>query len=269
MRKRVSFRSFGGNWPSRGRAGAGSIVAALALLCASLVRADPPPADAAPTDPLAELSDEEIAAREVFLEKRLRRNGRLAAAWQMGWASFYGAGFLVQTGRAVIAQSAAERADLVVSASKAIVGVVARVARPPREMQGMRPLLELPSATRLDRTNRLLVAEALLQKDARDSDHRFHWLGHTVNAVTNLVGGLIVWLGYHDLARAAESTAIGLAVGEVQIWTQPWQGKRAWAEYRRSYGTTATSLAQRGDRAVALSPKPRIKVTAASFGLTF
>jgi hypothetical protein len=223
-----------------------------------------------PGEPLPDLSDEELDARAQFLERRLRRDVKLLALWQVGYSVVYGGGFLYQAGNAVTAGSTAERADFVVGTVKSFVGLVTRLAQPPRALVGVRPLLALPNTTRLDRVNRLLAAEALLRADARESDRRYHWLPHTLNALLNLAGGLIVWLGYHDLSRAAESTGIGFAVGELQIWTRPWQGKRAWAEYRRAYGATATSMAGIPERTSRAPTRTGgVKLSATSLELTF
>src|SRR5688572_3368904 len=60
---------------------------------------------------LSNMSDEEIAARTDFIEQRLRRNVRSAMAWQASWTAVYAGGLVVQTGRAVVAESTSERAD--------------------------------------------------------------------------------------------------------------------------------------------------------------
>jgi hypothetical protein len=255
----------------------------LALACPRIAWAEPPTSptdspgtleperDARPeeplTGPLPDLTDDAIDARLRFLETRLRRDFKLLALWQIGFTGVYGGGLLYETGNAVIAQSTAERADNVVGAVKSAVGLLSRLAQPPAGMSELRPLLALPNKTRLDRVNRLVAAEALLKQDARDSDRRYHWLPHTINAALNLAGGLIVWLGYHDLARGAQSAGIGFAVGELQIWTRPWQGKRAWAEYRRTYGTTVTSMSGAGHHPT--RPAVGVKLAVTSLGLTF
>jgi hypothetical protein len=200
---------------------------------------------------LSSMSDEEIAARTSFIEERLRRNSRHALAWQASWTAIYAGGMVVQTGRAVVAESTSERADLIVSASKATIGTLSRVLRPPRAVLGARPLARVAGDSREERVNRLLMAEALARYDARQADNRYSWIAHTVNIGLNVAGALIVHLAFHDPERAWTSAAIGIAVGELQIWTQPWQPKRAWEAYQRSYGTPASSIARRSYRNVA------------------
>ena len=38
---------------------------------------------------------------------------------------------------------------------------------------------------------------------------------------------------------------IGFGVGELMIWSRPWQSKRAWQAYQRTYGEPASSVARR------------------------
>jgi hypothetical protein len=187
------------------------------------------------TPAFAQISDEEVSERLRFLDARLKANARLSTAWQVGWSGVYGVGMVVQAGRANAAESDAERADLIVSASKAGIGTLSRLLRPPLAMSASQKLRVLPEATPEERLRKLARAEDLLERTARESDARYSWIAHTTNIGLNVAGGLIVWLGYHDFARAAESAGIGVAVGELSIWTQPWQPKRDWKAYRRRY----------------------------------
>lgn len=192
----------------------------------------------------AEPDDNEVSTRLHFIEERLRCAEPINLAWQMTWAGVYGVGMLVQSGRAVVSTDRAERADLIVSAVKAGIGTLARVLRPPNAMFGTRELRGLPDATPEQRLYKLRRAEALLERNAHESDRRYLVVAHAANLALNLIGGLIVWLGYDDLGRAAESTGIGFAVGELSIWSQPWQPKHDWKEYQRRFG---------GERQISLS----------------
>jgi hypothetical protein len=61
--------------------------------------------------------------------------------------------------------------------------------------------------------------------------------------VLNVAGMLIVGLAYHNWTLAGESLAIGFPIGEISIWSQPWQAKRAWKQYVNQYGTTQAPAA--------------------------
>jgi hypothetical protein len=200
---------------------------ALLLLLAQPVRAQYVP------------SEEEIDARLRFLTEKLDGGVRNNLAWYAGWSSFYGVAIVVQLGRLGYAVDDAERADLIVSASKATIGVVSRLVRPPHAIYGTRELRGMRERTAEERWRKVVRAESLLARNAKESDERYSWLAHTINLALNIGGGLIVWLGYHDFARGAGSAAVGIAVGEVQIWTQPWRAKRDWQDYQRRFGARA------------------------------
>jgi hypothetical protein len=262
--------------PWRGR-GAVALVSLLRLCagCAhnrNLDVATPPRSCAdgtaeADADPLPQLTDEELEERSRFLEERLRKNRKLASLWQYGWTSFYAAGLVVESGWA--AGDDESRADHVVSASKAAIGVLVRSLRPPRSVRGDRPLRDLPVDTRVDKANRLLAAEALLAQDARESDRRYAVLAHATNVVLNVAGGLIVGLGYNDWKNALASSLIGVSVGEIMIWTQPWQGKRDWQSYRQRYGAPASVSARSCRRSLGLAPSVGLHQASTSLALSF
>jgi hypothetical protein len=201
---------------------------AILLLLAQPVRAE---SDAPP--------DEEVQARLHFLRDKLQAGVTTNMLWYAGWSSFYGAAMVAQLARVGFTDNTAERADLIVSASKATIGVVARLLRPPSAIHGSRELTGMPERTAEERWRKVVRAEALLARNAKESDQRYSWIAHTVNLALNIGGGLIVWLGYDDFVRGASSAGIGIIVGEVQIWSQPWRAKRDWQEYQRRFGARA------------------------------
>lgn len=146
----------------------------------------------------AEPDDNEVSTRLHFIEERLRCAEPINLAWQMAWTGVYGVGMLVQSGRAVVSTDRAERADLVVSGVKAGIGRLARVLRPPNAMFGTR---ELPDATPQQRLYKLRRAEALLERNAHESDRRYLVVAHAANLALNLIGGPSVWLGYDDFGN--------------------------------------------------------------------
>jgi hypothetical protein len=86
------------------------------------------------------------------------------------------------------------------------------------------------------------VAEAMLRMDARESDRRYQWIGHTLNFGLNLVATLVIGLGWKHWDQALESGAVGVAIGEISIWTQPWRAKRDWKRYVERWGTAGPGV---------------------------
>jgi hypothetical protein len=66
--------------------------------------------------------------------------------------------------------------------------------------------------------------------------------------------------------RAAQSTGLALAFGELSIWTRPWSARRDLREYRQRFGGLASvSAAPRP----LLAAQPTLHVGATGMRLTF
>ena len=192
-------------------------------------------------DPLPGMPESEMEERERFLDEAIAHNARLSRVWHGIWTAGYGLGFVVEAARAVSAKHHSPRFDLSYGAAKAAFGVAGRMARPVRAVFGPTPDQLYPGGSHAEHAERLLAAEAMLRLDAKQNDNRYKWYGHAINVALNLAGGLVSGLVYHDWARGASSISIGIAVGEASIWTQPWQAKRAYKEYKKRYGLSGSS----------------------------
>ena len=185
---------------------------------------------------VAALSDEELETRTRFLERAILKNAHYTKTWHGLFTTGYGLGFAYEAARAVEARhGGAHQADYAIGAGKAAVGVIGRMARAPRAVFGQTPEEAAPGTDRESRERRLAVAEAMLKQDAHDNDRRYSWIGHGLNVALNVAGLLVIGLRYHDWALAGQSTGISIGVGELSIWTQPWQAKSAWKEYSHEY----------------------------------
>ncbi len=205
-------------------------------------------------DPTPDIPNVELDERVRFLDREIARNARLTRVWFALWSEVYAAGLVVQSARAAVETKPAYRADFTVSAAKAVIGTVGRLARPPRAVLGPTAAELAPGGSHAARSRHLVVAEAMLRLDAKDNDRRYSWLAHTLNLGLNLAGALIVGFGYHDWRRGLESAAIGVAVGELSIWSQPWGAKRAWKRYALRYGIARPQRAAGGLQAVSVMP---------------
>jgi hypothetical protein len=186
---------------------------------------------------LAALTDEEVSERLRFAEEKLDYRRRYAQAWQYGWTSFYGLGIAVQSYQAATTESAGKQADYIASAIKAVGGVADKLIRPLRARKGAEPLREMPDATREDRVRRLAVAEEYLRTDAEQADRRFSILRHVGVVGVNSVAAVIVSQAFEtDDDRAWTSAGVGIVVGEIMIWTQPWWPRGHLEEYESRFG---------------------------------
>jgi hypothetical protein len=181
------------------------------------------------------LDEGEVAERLAYLEHHLEDGSGWAKTWYYGWTSFYALGAVVQSVQAGIEDDKSERADYIVSAVKAAGGVARLLYRPLNARLGADPVLAMPAATHEERLLRLARAEELMRVNAKEAQRRYYWLQHVSNVAVNVAGALIVWQGFDDAETAWTSAGIGIAVGEVFIWSQPWWPSSDWKEYQRRF----------------------------------
>ena len=190
---------------------------------------------------LAMLSDAEVDARLQYLEQSLDDRRTYAKWWWRGWTGFYALGVGVQSTRAAIESEDGKQADLVVSAVKALGGTINLLRHPLAWKDGADPVRELPNETREDRLARLALAEKMLHEEARAADRKYKWISHVANIGVNAAGAAIVHGGWNDRTRAWRSAGVGIAVGEIMLWTSPGWHRPAWDEYERRFDPAAAS----------------------------
>jgi hypothetical protein len=188
---------------------------------------------------LSSLSDAEIDERQQYLEHRLDDGRLYASLWWKGWTGFYALGVGVQSTRAAIESEDGKQADLVVSAVKALGGTINLLRHPLAWTDGADPVRELPNATREDRLARLAFAEQTLRANAEGSDRRYGWKSHVANILINAAGAGIVHGGWGDRTRAWRSAGVGIAVGEIMLFSHPWWYRDAYDEYEQRFSPSA------------------------------
>jgi hypothetical protein len=181
------------------------------------------------------LSPEQVAERTDFLIESLESRQRYATRWHRIWVASYSIGLVVGAARAGIADGDGARAEHLVTATKAAIGLVQIYGRPVCDRFGADPILKMPDATEEDRMRRLVAAEDLLNDNGKLDASRWTWLPHLFNAALNLAGAGVL-LAIDEPERAGMSGSVGLVFGELYIWTQPKGADRDWHEYRRRFG---------------------------------
>lgn len=191
--------------------------------------------------------DERLRLR--FLERRMEDHASYATWWKHGWNAFYGVGIAFETTRAVLeVDHRATRANHIASASKAVVGLARGLWSTPIATQGFPTLEEAdaylaeesgevpePAETASPCRRRLEVAKAWLAESAEDSHtHRWGWIPRTVNLALNGVAAVVVAETF-DYDAAYLSGAIGVAVGELRLWSYPYQAKGILEDYEYTF----------------------------------
>lgn len=185
------------------------------------------------------LPADEVDRRLAFVQERLDRGRRHATFWQYGWLLVNAGGMTAASVQAA-GSSGDDQAYAIIGASKGAIGTVYLLAQPLPGRSGAEPIRAMPADTEADRAAQLVAAEELLYAAAARSEQRASWPMHAGNVAINLIGGIIL-LARGDAGLAALSFGVDAAVGEVQIWTQPWRPRRDWTEYHAWLATGATA----------------------------
>jgi hypothetical protein len=209
-----------------------------------------------------------VDARLTFLEDRIATQRTHAEIWWSGWLTFYTFGAIFQGTRAMTAELPAEQADLWISAIKATGGSFRYLLQPYGGIQGLDEAggAHLSASAKAARLHR---AERILEHNADKTASGRAWYAHAINVGINLLGGVIVAIGFEDPAGGFLSAGIGTAVGEVSILTAPWEADDDLAEYRRRFGTG--DVAESSPRVRGASPQWFIVPTSSggSVGVVF
>lgn len=212
-----------------------------------------------------ELGQDEIEQRLHFLEARLKAEQSQARWYEASWSLVYVGGLGYGSYQIAQANTRGALAEGIVGASKSVIGAAGLALSPLKAARALRDLDEGSDAAPGQRDQRLALAESLLRRNANESDIRYKWQPHVFSLLLNLVGGAIIWIA-GDLPRAAQSTGIAIAVGELNIWSRPWGAKRDLREYKREFGGLAYGAAPRRPT---LASGPTVRVGVSGVQLTF
>lgn len=222
----------------------GVLALALAVLasgCATLGEERGPIAP----DPALARCDGESAARLRFLEPRLAAQARYAGRWWWIWNGVYVGGIGYGAAAAGFGDERGERASDAVDAVKSAIGLGRNLLAPPVAREGVEALRAMDPSRPGACAERLAAAEDLLRRAAHQArQERRSWRAHLGNLALNLAGAIVVAEGF-DEGSGWSSGALGFVVGEIRIWTYPWQAERALEDYQRRFPRAIGAAAPR------------------------
>lgn len=165
------------------------------------------------------------AVSPVALRAVLHSDQRAINTWFWSWTGFFGG---VATAQASVV-AASNRGQLTdpalvgaVSSSLGLVGMGLTEVRPDlaQQVQPNNPALE--DAALWDQ----------LRLQARREAAGRAWPNHVLAAAVAVGGGLWLAFGRDRPVEGAVNSAVSLAVGELQLWTQPTRALDAWKRWR-------------------------------------
>jgi hypothetical protein len=179
-------------------------------------------------------SDSELDRRIAWLESTLDDGAGYSKFWQYGWTSGYSMGVVLGTTQAATADHQSKRVSGIVMASKAVIGTGRLLWSPHPGRLGAQPMRDIEGNDHAAKMAKVAAGEAQLNAIAERAEKRHRWERHAGNVGLNMIGGGII-AGFGHTKEALISTGVGIAVGELMIWTSPKRGEADLAAYQQSF----------------------------------
>ena len=180
---------------------------------------------------------ESIDANErlAFLRDALRRGARHARIYHWGWTAIY-AGLTAYNGGRIASDDAYNRINDYFGTGASAFGLLVLWIAPLKVMRDQRWLERRLSRAPPDedRCAQLADAERLLLRDAEGEAFGKSALIHIGNFAFNTGLALVLGIGFGHWDQAAIQGLVGVAVGELQSFTQPSDEIVTLARYRRA-----------------------------------
>jgi hypothetical protein len=207
--------------------------------------------------------------RLAWIDHKLRVEAHNARLWSGLWGAAYGAITIGQASLAATQTQADSRAENIVGASASFIGVLAVLILPPsvERDQSWWEKHKARLTGHEDPCTTLATAEHLLMRAADSEEFGVGPLVHIGNFAINIAAGLILGIGWNRWPAFAYVALVGIAVGEIQVITQP----VAAIEYLRLYknGTLDGGGKQASRLRWGLTPWAHRDGAGASFAFTF
>ncbi|MEZ4320453.1 MAG: hypothetical protein R3F61_23435 [Myxococcota bacterium] len=188
-------------------------------------------------------------ARLAYLREHLPRERRNAQRWFLGWTTGFSVLTVGQLAAIPVLDDRRQTPVLVVNSASTALGAGFLLVAPPRTVGNVRRL-EALEASGGEPCEVLAEAERLLVRAASAERFGKGWLTHAGNVLLNVGAGAVLGLAFDDWESAWLTTAAGMLVGEVMIWTQPMDASRDLARYRSG----AWAPARAGSRGLRVFP---------------
>jgi hypothetical protein len=211
-----------------------NLCAVVVMASSTLSYAAEPETVSAITSSSEALSDEDLDRRLDWLTTTLDGAATYSKLWQYGWSSGYTLGIGIGTAQAVTTNKNDTMVNGIVTASKAVIGTARLLLAPHPGRLGAGPMREIVGDDRASKLRRLTVGELQLSRAAERAEDRLRWQRHTGNVLLNAVGGAFIF-GFGDPVDAAISIAVGIAVGELMIFTSPKAAESELQSYRERF----------------------------------
>lgn len=209
----------------------------LTALLGCLLRAAPAHAApcAVPAGSAPALAAHDGGARLRFVRESMAHTAVMERRFMLGWGLTYGALAVGSPLALVLDDSREARVEAAWSSATSAFAALTAIIQPLLVMRDHWRLERLLTAPRRTGDGCAVLAEAerLLAHAARSEASARSPLAHVGSLIFNLGLGLALGYGLDRPATAARNTAIGIALGELMIFSRPTQAVRSLESYRR------------------------------------
>lgn len=150
---------------------------------------------------------------------------RSARAQSETWSAVYATGYLgLAAGQLALGVALDDEERLIdyqIGAATSMIGVASMLILPPAILLQQPSVETLAPAAADGDCLALARAERVLIEGAASEAFGTSWLMHVGSALFNIATGLYMGLRHDHWVSGAISVVIGIAVGELQIWTRP------------------------------------------------
>lgn len=189
------------------------------------------------TGAIQAISEYELNERLQVVETMLKHNEKAAQTWWYSWIGLYGGATI---GQGVVAYATTDtklRQDMIVSAGTTLIGLAGQVIFPVKSGYEMISSDKINGLSYDEKLKKLLDDEGKLKYQSERAISGKNWQTQAMNFAVNLTGGLVTWLGFkRPLMDGISSFAIGMAVSELQIFSQPTRAKKDYRAYCSKFG---------------------------------
>lgn len=190
------------------------------------------------------------SGRISFIQKEFDDSSMYSCIWWYGWMGVYGASAAVSFGIGLNSDDDVVKITQVVSGVQSVIGFAGLVFSPMPSAYADSRLREMPDGTAEERLQKLHEGERLLCETADAQSFGSSWVPHLLNFVVGAGGAMVIWKVYGDEIEDAGGNPgreglynflISFIVGELQIFSQPTSGIKAWNRYREMYAPDSSS----------------------------
>lgn len=188
--------------------------------------------------------------RITFIQKEFDESAMYSNIWWYGWMGVFGASAAVSFGVGFTSDDKTVKITQVVSGVQSVIGFAGLVLSPMPSVYAGRTLRDMPGETPEERLRKLHEGERLLSETADAQAFGSSWVPHLLNFAVGAAGGLVIWKAYGNEIEDAGGNPrkeglynflLSFIIGELQIFSQPVSGIKAWNSYRGMYSPDSSS----------------------------